>query len=232
MEKATKWIADVLLGKKKFRNRSCTSFSMRFKSAKMESQYCIPKLEGKWSFRRFAGKFSGSFDAIKAKFTLQASQKHANALVVTRGDIENIAATKIQAAFRSFLVQTKNQKQSWEFNDFLLSFISFFFFFQARKALHALRGLVKLQALVRGCIVRRQTVSALTQMHALMSIQIKARIRRIQKAEEAQLVVRSHSTMDDCSARYHNRVCINSFPFKKKKKSPNPIHDTPFLCVV
>lgn len=60
--------------------------------------------------------------------------------------------------------------------------------FQARRALHALRGLVKLQALVRGHLVRKQTTATLRGMHALMAIQVRARIHRVQMAEEANLL--------------------------------------------
>ncbi|KAK8317693.1 hypothetical protein V6Z12_A13G126400 [Gossypium hirsutum] len=74
--------------------------------------------------------------------------------------IEDVAATRIQAAFRSYL---------------------------ARKALHALKGLVKLQALVRGQLVRKQATSTLGSMHALMAIQVRARIHRIQMAAEPRL---------------------------------------------
>ncbi|XP_021669385.2 protein IQ-DOMAIN 19 [Hevea brasiliensis] len=82
--------------------------------------------------------------------------------------VEDAAATRIQAAFRSYL---------------------------ARKALCALRALVKLQALVRGHLVRKQTTATLRQMHALMAIQVRARFQRIQMAEESsQLVVRSQSS--------------------------------------
>lgn len=54
--------------------------------------------------------------------------------------------------------------------------------------MHALRGLVKLQALVRGHLVRKQTTATLRGMHALMAIQVRARIHRIQMAEEANLL--------------------------------------------
>jgi hypothetical protein len=55
---------------------------------------------------------------------------------------------------------------------------------QARRSLHTLRGLVKLQALVRGHLVRKQTTATLRGMHALMSIQVRARIKKIKMAEE------------------------------------------------
>lgn len=57
----------------------------------------------------------------------------------------------------------------------------------------ALRGLVKLQALVRGHIVRKKTNATLRGMHALMAIQVRARFQRLQMAEESQFVVKSQS---------------------------------------
>ncbi|KAL8472487.1 hypothetical protein ACS0TY_029002 [Phlomoides rotata] len=65
---------------------------------------------------------------------------------------EDMAAITIQASFRGHL---------------------------ARRAYRALRSLVKLQALVRGVIVRRQARIALDCMHALARLQITVRARQL-----------------------------------------------------
>lgn len=49
---------------------------------------------------------------------------------------------------------------------------------QARKALCALRGLVKLQALIRGQLVRRQANATLRRMQALVDAQSRLRAQR------------------------------------------------------
>lgn len=60
--------------------------------------------------------------------------------------------------------------------------------------MHALKGLVKIQALVRGHLVRKQTSATLRGMHALMAIQVRARIHRLQAAQEADMLLTKHSS--------------------------------------
>ncbi|WJX49729.1 Protein of unknown function (DUF4005) [Trifolium repens] len=70
--------------------------------------------------------------------------------------IQEFAAIKIQTAFRGYL---------------------------AKKALRALKGIVKLQAIIRGRAVRRQAMSTLKSLQSIVSIQSKICARRLQMVE-------------------------------------------------
>ncbi|OIW21549.1 hypothetical protein TanjilG_06242 [Lupinus angustifolius] len=76
---------------------------------------------------------------------------------------DKVAAIKIQTAFRGYL---------------------------ARRALHALRGLVRLKSLMEGAIVKRQATSTLRSMQTLARVQSQIRSRRIRMIEENQALQR------------------------------------------
>ena len=54
---------------------------------------------------------------------------------------------------------------------------------QARKALRALRGLVRLQAIIRGRAVRRQAITTLKCLQSIVTIQSQVCARRFQMVE-------------------------------------------------
>ncbi|TVU33931.1 hypothetical protein EJB05_15747 [Eragrostis curvula] len=76
---------------------------------------------------------------------------------------EEIAAIKIQTAFRGYL---------------------------ARRALRALRGLVRLKSLVEGNSIKRQAASTLRCMQTLARVQSQIRSRRLKMSEENQALQR------------------------------------------
>ncbi|XP_047954114.1 protein IQ-DOMAIN 19-like [Salvia hispanica] len=164
MGKASKWIRNLFMGKREDKPKA--SFPPETTSTSTSLAIMVattPKVRRRWSFKRppcakpITHKTSKSFDSIYMPNQLVDCESHqplnANA---------NAAATRIQAAYRSYL---------------------------ARRALWALRGLVKLQALARGYLVRKQMNTVLRSIHAVMAIQVRARIQRIQMGEEPPVVV-------------------------------------------
>lgn len=95
---------------------------------------------------------------------------------------EDQAAIVIQSAFRSFL---------------------------ARRALRALKGLVRLQALVRGHAVRKQAAETLQCMQSLVKAQARVRARQVRIALEGQVTQKkaSENVHEDQAREIEERWC-------------------------
>ncbi|XP_020687504.1 protein IQ-DOMAIN 14-like [Dendrobium catenatum] len=202
MGKASKWLRGLLIGKKEKEKVKGGNLTMGLTAENRSASVAVPatKEKRRWSFRRSAGAakdlnsaeprisvpcrelFDSEIDqkrqamvvavATAAAADAAVAAAHAAAAVVrltavangrkTRAAFEEAAAVRIQSVFRSYL---------------------------ARKALCALKGLVKLQALVRGHLVRKQATATLRCMQALANAQARARAKRIGMIEESQATI-------------------------------------------
>lgn len=76
---------------------------------------------------------------------------------------------------------------------------------QARKALCALRGLVKLQALIRGHLVRKQARATLRRMQALLMAQTRLRAQRMRMLEDEDHAAAAAAPVDRRSPQHPRR---------------------------
>lgn len=120
MGKASRWIINFLVGKQekkindapkpKVSNESSSTASAR----PSVNRPGTPKVKRRWSFGKLAGKEAShrvtrSVDSIDiSKLSLEVRKNHA----VAPRDVENAAATRIQAAFRSHLVRFSIQNST------------------------------------------------------------------------------------------------------------------------
>ncbi|XP_022974411.1 protein IQ-DOMAIN 1-like [Cucurbita maxima] len=195
MGKAGKWLKKFLSGKKFHKEHSQIANPISpISSENPTTPISTPKDKKRWSFRRgsptkevnppelnvstaVTPPATTTFDMEKEQdkhtmalaaataVAVAAAQAAAAVIRLTAASngkataIEEAAAVKIQSVFRSYL---------------------------ARKALYALKGLVKLQAMVRGHLVRKRATDTLRCMQALVTAQDRARTQRIKMAEDSK----------------------------------------------
>jgi len=98
----------------------------------------------------------------------------------------------------------------------LVPYSSHGFLLQARRARRALKGLVRLQALVRGHIVRKQAATTLRCMQALVRVQARVRARRVRMALENQTDQQNTSPEHMPEARVRE-IEVRCTSFKNKR---------------
>ncbi|KAG0500780.1 hypothetical protein HPP92_000852 [Vanilla planifolia] len=168
MVKAGKWLRSFLTGKKERRQEKKVESRIWFKlPPPPPPPPTTPKEKSRSSFQM--ERETPNPNDHRSFFFVPGLEQRRHSIAVTSaagnlvhlgGDavsragfstVEEIAAITIQAFFRSHL---------------------------ARKALRALKGLVKLQAVVRGFLVRKQAAATLRSIQALLTAQARARAQR------------------------------------------------------
>ncbi|CAK8570694.1 unnamed protein product [Lathyrus sativus] len=178
MGKTSKWFRNLLKGKKD-REKEKEDYRNGTENPTTPIS-ATPKEKRRWSFRRSSAskEVHVAESSVASSVPLQTvmdsqsyQRKHVMEVAAadgviflnscsnggTRRSIEVASAIKIQSVFRSYL---------------------------ARKALCALRGIVKLQALVRGHLVRKQATETLRCMQALVLVQARACAQRARMLSE------------------------------------------------
>ncbi|KVI04993.1 hypothetical protein Ccrd_016688 [Cynara cardunculus var. scolymus] len=109
---------------------------------------------------------------------------------------EEVAAIKVQTAFRRFLVMFYMQPPHehirllrFEYANTVLLVIGYLLL-KARKSLRAIKGSERLKALVQSQSVKRQAITTLRCMQTLARVQSQVRARRIRMTEENQALQR------------------------------------------
>ncbi|XP_050223953.1 protein IQ-DOMAIN 5 isoform X2 [Mercurialis annua] len=172
---SSKWIRALVGLKKPEKSQSLEKDDNRTATSKLQNrrkhsvEFDADKLQ-----EEFHGNVANPVGDATANSVSEASESFSASLQVQ--DVahnqqicrEELAATRIQTAFRGFL---------------------------ARRALRALKGLVRLQALVRGHAVRKQAAITLRCMQALVRVQARVRARRVRIALESETSQQKHQQL-------------------------------------
>ncbi|XP_058095889.1 protein IQ-DOMAIN 21-like isoform X2 [Magnolia sinica] len=122
-------------------------------------------------------------------------RNHAIAVAVATAAAAEAAVAAAQAAAK--VVRLAGYRRQSEEERAATFIQSFYRGYLARRALRALRGLVRLQALVRGHNVRKQAQMTMRCMQALVRVQGRVRARRLQLTQEKQLNKKVHGEGGD-----------------------------------
>ncbi|GAV57570.1 IQ domain-containing protein/DUF4005 domain-containing protein [Cephalotus follicularis] len=204
MGKAGKWLRSFLTGKKnkdkekekeKCSKNQNSSNAIENPTTPFSFLPTTPKEKRRWSFRRSSATAAAPKESTSVEPCISSvdttldnndeQKEQAMAMAMATAAAADAAAAAAQAAAAVIrLTAVTNGRASAIEEAAAIKIQSIFRSYLARKALCALKGLVKLQALVRGHLVRKQAKATLKCMQALVTVQARALAHRIKMAEE------------------------------------------------
>lgn len=132
-----------------------------------------------WHRRKSTIDFDVNF--LKDEFTQSPAPQSSDVNVPSSSDVASSPSSSLQV--QNVAQSHQNTEEEWAATHIQTAFRGFL----ARRALKALKGLVRLQALVRGHAVRKQAAITLRCMQALVRVQARVRARRVRIALESQM---------------------------------------------